>query len=170
MDRLLCGDVGFGKTEVALRAVFKAAMDGKQSAVLVPTTILALQHYKTALERFDGFPITIEMLSRFRGAREQTAIKKRLKTGEIDIVIGTHRLLSKDIDFKSLGLVVVDEEQRFGVAHKEKLKDKLPNVDVLTLWRCQEFVICQRSRSRRRTVSRFKVTSLSITIASSPRQ
>ncbi|MEG2395670.1 MAG: transcription-repair coupling factor [Oscillospiraceae bacterium] len=133
MDRLLCGDVGFGKTEVALRAAFKCVADGKQCAILVPTTILALQHYRTIMNRFDGFPIEAEMLSRFRTPKEQEKILKGLKRGSIDIVVGTHRLVSKDIAFKDLGLLVVDEEQRFGVAQKEKLKEKFPTVDVLTL-------------------------------------
>lgn len=133
MDRLLCGDVGFGKTEVAIRAAFKCVMDGKQCAVLVPTTILAWQHYQTFLERMQGFPITIELLSRFRGAKEQEKIIRKLRRGEIDIVIGTHRLLQKDIQFKDLGLCVIDEEQRFGVAHKERFKQMRSSVDVLTL-------------------------------------
>ncbi|MCR4593510.1 MAG: transcription-repair coupling factor [Clostridiales bacterium] len=133
MDRLLCGDVGFGKTEVALRAVFKCIADGKQCAVLVPTTILALQHYQTMLRRFDGFPVTIEMLSRFRTAKEQAKIIRGLNSGFVDVVVGTHRMISKDIKFKDLGLLIVDEEQRFGVAQKEKLKEKFPGVDVLTL-------------------------------------
>lgn len=133
MDRLLCGDVGFGKTEVALRAVFKCIADGKQCAILVPTTILALQHYQTLLKRFDGFPVEAEMLSRFRTASQQSKIIKGVNSGFIDIIVGTHRLISKDIKFKDLGLLIVDEEQRFGVAQKEKLKEKFPNVDVLTL-------------------------------------
>ena len=133
MDRLLCGDVGFGKTEVALRAVFKCIADGKQCAILVPTTILALQHYQTIMRRFEGFPIEAEMISRFRTPTEQKKIIKRVNAGFIDIVVGTHRLISKDITFKDLGLLIVDEEQRFGVAQKEKLKEKFPNVDVLTL-------------------------------------
>lgn len=133
MDRLLCGDVGFGKTEVALRAVFKCIADGKQCAILVPTTILALQHYQTLLKRFDGFPVEAEMLSRFRTASQQAKIIKGVNSGFIDIIVGTHRLISKDIKFKDLGLLIVDEEQRFGVAQKEKLKEKFPNVDVLTL-------------------------------------
>ncbi len=133
MDRLLCGDVGFGKTEVALRAVFKCVTQGKQCAVLVPTTILAFQHYNTMLKRFEGFPIRIDMLSRFRTAKQQQQTLKALKRGEIDIIIGTHRLLSKDVEFRDVGLVIVDEEQRFGVAQKERLKEALPNVDVLTL-------------------------------------
>lgn len=133
MDRLLCGDVGFGKTEVALRAVFKCIADGKQCAILVPTTILALQHYQTILKRFDGFPIEAEMLSRFRTPTQQAKIIKGVNTGFIDIIVGTHRLISKDIKFKDLGLLIVDEEQRFGVAQKEKIKEKFPGVDVLTL-------------------------------------
>lgn len=133
MDRLLCGDVGFGKTEVALRAVFKCIADGKQCAILVPTTILALQHYQTIMNRFGGFPIESEMLSRFRTPKQQEKILKKLKHGSIDIIVGTHRLVSKDVEFKDLGLVIVDEEQRFGVAQKEKLKEMFPTVDVLTL-------------------------------------
>ncbi len=133
MDRLLCGDVGFGKTEVALRAVFKCIADGKQCAILVPTTILAFQHYQTIMKRFDGFPVEIEMLSRFRTQSEREKIKKGLKRGSIDIVVGTHSIIAKSVEFKDLGLLVVDEEQRFGVAQKEKLKEKFPTVDVLTL-------------------------------------
>ncbi len=133
MDRLLCGDVGFGKTEVALRGVFKCIADGKQCAILVPTTILALQHYQTIQKRFEGFPVESAMLSRFCTAKEQAEIVKNLKRGSIDIVVGTHKLLSKKLEFKDLGLVIVDEEQRFGVAQKEKLKERFPNVDVLTL-------------------------------------
>lgn len=133
MDRLLCGDVGFGKTEVALRAAFKCIADGKQCAILVPTTILALQHYNTISRRFEGFPIEAEMLSRFRSAKEQTRIIKALKRGSIDIIVGTHRLISKDIEFKDLGLIIVDEEQRFGVGQKERLKELYPTVDCLTL-------------------------------------
>ncbi|MGG1596845.1 transcription-repair coupling factor [Paenibacillus naphthalenovorans] len=133
MDRLLCGDVGYGKTEVAIRAAFKAAIDGKQVAVLVPTTILAQQHYETFRERFSGYPFNIHVLSRFRSKKEQTETMKGIKNGTVDIVIGTHRLLSKDIQFKDLGLLIVDEEQRFGVSHKEKLKRLKTNVDVLTL-------------------------------------
>ena len=121
MDRLLCGDVGFGKTEVALRAAFKAAADGKQVAVLVPTTILAQQHYNTFVDRFKGFPMRVAVMSRFQSEAEQRLAAAGLKDGSIDVVIGTHRLLSQDIQFKSLGLVVVDEEQRFGVAQKERL-------------------------------------------------
>jgi transcription-repair coupling factor (superfamily II helicase) len=133
MDRLLCGDVGYGKTEVALRAAFKAVMDGKQVAILVPTTVLAQQHYETFLQRLSVFPVKVEMLSRFRTPREQTSILHGLVTGEIDIVIGTHRLISSDVQFKDLGLVVIDEEQRFGVTHKEHLKKLRTEVDVLTL-------------------------------------
>ena len=133
MDRLLCGDVGYGKTEVAQRAVFKAVDNAKQAAVLVPTTVLALQHYTNFTQRFSAFPITIEMLSRFKTKTQQKNILKRLQEGKIDILIGTHRLLSEDVSFKDLGLLVVDEEQRFGVAHKEKIKKYKENVDVLTL-------------------------------------
>src|SRR5699024_6095347 len=133
MDRLLCGDVGYGKTEVALRAIFKAVMDGKQVAFLVPTTILAQQHYNTIVERFSNFPINIGMLSRFRTAEEQKNTIDGLRKGTIDIVVGTHRLLSKGIIFNDLGLLIVDEEQRFGVKHKETLKQLKENVDVLTL-------------------------------------
>lgn len=133
MDRLLCGDVGYGKTEVAMRAAFKAVMSGKQVAYLVPTTILASQHYNNFIQRMRDFPVTVEMLSRFRTPTMQKKIVKQLKDGLIDIVIGTHRILQKDISFKDLGLVIVDEEQRFGVTHKEKLKMLKNNVDVLTL-------------------------------------
>ncbi|MFW6306434.1 MAG: transcription-repair coupling factor [Bacillota bacterium] len=133
MDRLLCGDVGYGKTEVAIRAAFKSVMEGKQAAILVPTTILAQQHFNTFSERMSNYPINIDVISRFRSAREQKEIIKRLATGEIDIVIGTHRLLSRDIIFDDLGLLIVDEEQRFGVSHKEKLKNFKRNVDVLTM-------------------------------------
>jgi transcription-repair coupling factor (superfamily II helicase) len=133
MDRLLCGDVGYGKTEVALRAAFKAVMDGRQVAVLVPTTVLAQQHYDTFRQRLSAFPVTVEMLSRFRTPREQSQILYALSQGAIDIVIGTHRLISADVQFKDLGLVVIDEEQRFGVTHKEHLKKLRTEVDVLTL-------------------------------------
>ena len=133
MDRLLCGDVGYGKTEVALRAAFKAVMDGKQVAILVPTTVLAQQHYETFLQRLAAFPLKVEMLSRFRTPREQSSIVHGLTRGEIDIVVGTHRLISGDVQFKDLGLVVIDEEQRFGVTHKEHLKKLRTEVDVLTL-------------------------------------
>ncbi len=133
MDRLLCGDVGFGKTEVALRAAFKCVADGKQCALLVPTTILALQHYQTILKRFEGFPINVEMISRFRTPAEQTKILKNLRLGKIDLLVGTHRLISKDVKFRDLGLLIVDEEQRFGVAQKERLKELFTTVDCLTL-------------------------------------
>ena len=133
MDRLLCGDVGYGKTEVAMRAAFKAVMEGKQAAVLTPTTVLAYQHYDTFRSRFAPFPVKVELLSRFRSAKEQKEVAKRVESGEVDVVIGTHRLLSKDVRFKELGIVVVDEEQRFGVAHKERLKHLKKRVDVLTL-------------------------------------
>ncbi len=133
MDRLLCGDVGYGKTEVTLRAAFKAVMDGKQVAVLVPTTVLAQQHYDTFSARLAGFPVTVEMLSRFRTAAQQDRIVRDLRQGKVDIIIGTHRLLSQDVTFKDLGLVVIDEEQRFGVTHKEHLKQLRTSVDVLTL-------------------------------------
>lgn len=133
MDRLLCGDVGFGKTEVALRAAFKCLSEGKQCAMLVPTTILALQHYQTISKRFEGFPIEIEMLSRFKSAGEIKKISAGLRRGNVDMAVGTHKLISKDIQFKDLGLLIIDEEQRFGVAQKERLKEKFPNVDVLTL-------------------------------------
>jgi transcription-repair coupling factor (superfamily II helicase) len=133
MDRLICGDVGYGKTEVALRAAFKAVMDGKQVAVLVPTTVLALQHFQTFAERFGTFPITVEMLSRFRSRGEQAEVLRGLRGGEVDIVVGTHRLLQRDVHFRDLGLLVVDEEHRFGVAAKERLKQVRRQVDVLTL-------------------------------------
>jgi transcription-repair coupling factor (superfamily II helicase) len=133
MDRLICGDVGFGKTEVAIRAAFKAVTDGKQVAILVPTTILALQHWRTFTERLVDFPVTVDYLNRFRSAKEKKGILEKLKTGEIDIVIGTHALLGKEVGFKDLGLLVVDEEQKFGVASKEKLRAMKVNVDTLTL-------------------------------------
>jgi len=133
MDRLLCGDVGFGKTEVALRAAFKAVANNKQVAILVPTTILAMQHYQTVMSRMRAFPVKIEMLSRFCSPTKQQSILRALARGDIDIVVGTHRILSDDIKFRDLGLLIVDEEQRFGVAHKEKLKQMSRNVDVLTL-------------------------------------
>ncbi len=133
MDRLLCGDVGYGKTEVALRAAFKAVMDGKQVCILVPTTVLAEQHYLVLKERVKNFPVTVEVLSRFRSKKIQTGIVQSIKQGTADIVIGTHRLLSGDIQFKNLGLVIIDEEQRFGVRHKERLKHMRALVDVLTL-------------------------------------
>jgi transcription-repair coupling factor (superfamily II helicase) len=133
MDRLICGDVGYGKTEVALRAAFKAVMDGKQVALLVPTTVLAQQHYHTFLQRLSAFPVEVEMLSRFRTPQQQKDILERLEQGGVDILIGTHRLLSSDVQFKDLGLLIIDEEQRFGVTHKEKLKRLRTEVDVLTL-------------------------------------
>src|SRR5437899_7852229 len=133
MDRLICGDVGFGKTEVGIRAAFKAVMDGRQVAVLVPTTVLAQQHFNTFRERMADYPVRIELLSRFRTRREQQRVIKDLAAGSVDIVIGTHRLIQNDISFKDLGLVVIDEEQRFGVLHKEKFKMLRKLVDVLTL-------------------------------------
>lgn len=133
MDRLLCGDVGYGKTEVAIRAAFKAVMDGKQVAFLVPTTILAEQHYNNFVQRFSDFPVKVDMVSRFRTATQQKSTLKAVKEGNVDILIGTHRLLSKDLQFKDLGLLIIDEEQRFGVTHKEKLKEFRKNIDVLTL-------------------------------------
>lgn len=133
MDRLLCGDVGFGKTEVALRAAFKCIADGKQCAILVPTTILALQHYRTIMRRFEGFPVRVDMLSRFRNTKQQSQIIKDVENGRIDVLVGTHRIISKDVKFRDLGLVIIDEEQRFGVAQKEKFKTLFPSVDVLTL-------------------------------------
>jgi transcription-repair coupling factor (superfamily II helicase) len=133
MDRLICGDVGYGKTEVALRAAFKSVMDGKQVAMLVPTTVLAQQHYYTFRERLSSFPVEVEMLSRFRTHQQQQEILKRLKEGSLDIVIGTHRLIQRDVAFKDLGLLVIDEEQRFGVTHKETLKKMRTEVDVLTM-------------------------------------
>ena len=133
MDRLICGDVGFGKTEVAIRAAFKAATDGRQVAMLVPTTVLAQQHYENFRRRMGNFPVTVELLSRYRTAAEQARVTEGVLDGSVDVVIGTHRLISKDVHFKNLGLLVVDEEQRFGVRHKERIKERFPNVDVLTL-------------------------------------
>ncbi|MBQ2203395.1 MAG: transcription-repair coupling factor, partial [Oscillospiraceae bacterium] len=133
MDRLLCGDVGFGKTEVALRAAMKAIMDSKQVAILVPTTVLAQQHYVTASKRFEGFPVNIDVLSRFRTSAQQRKTLQDLRAGSVDLIVGTHKLLQKDIVFKDLGLLIVDEEQRFGVTHKERLKELSRGVDVLTL-------------------------------------
>ena len=133
MDRLLCGDVGFGKTEVALRAVMKCVLAGKQAAILVPTTVLARQHYLTALQRFQGHPVTIELLTRYKTGSEQSKLLQKLEAGSVDIVIGTHKLFNKKIKFKDLGLLVIDEEQRFGVSHKETLKEMSKTVDVLTL-------------------------------------
>ena len=133
MDRLLCGDVGFGKTEVALRAAFKCICDSKQCALLCPTTILAWQHYQTIIRRFENYPVRVELLSRFRKPAEIKSVIERLKRGEVDMVVGTHRLVQKDVEFRDLGLVIIDEEQRFGVAHKERFKEIYKNVDVLTL-------------------------------------
>ncbi len=133
MDRLLCGDVGFGKTEVALRAAFKCVSDSKQCALLCPTTILAWQHYQTVTKRFEGYPIRVELLSRFRTAKQQKEILEKLKRGELDMVVGTHRLVQKDVQFRDLGLAIIDEEQRFGVQQKERFKELVKNVDVLTL-------------------------------------
>jgi transcription-repair coupling factor (superfamily II helicase) len=133
MDRLLCGDVGYGKTEVAMRAAFKAVQDGKQVAILTPTTVLAFQHFETFKKRFSQFPINIEMISRFRSPKEQKVIVEKIETGKVDILIGTHRILSKDIKFQDLGLLVVDEEQRFGVRHKERLKQLRKEIDVLAM-------------------------------------
>src|SRR5207249_292913 len=133
MDRLICGDVGYGKTEIAVRAAFKAVMDGKQVAVLVPTTLLAEQHYVTFTERYTPFPVRVAMLSRFLSAAEQRRVVEDLAAGRVDVVIGTHRLLSRDVRFRDLGLLVVDEEQRFGVAHKERIKQLRAHVDVLTM-------------------------------------
>lgn len=133
MERLLCGDVGFGKTEVALRAAMKCVLAGKQCAILVPTTVLAWQHYQTALRRFEHFPVNVELLSRYRTPKQQTEILKKLKSGRIDLLIGTHKIIQKSVVFKDLGLAIIDEEQRFGVAHKEKFKETFTGVDVLTL-------------------------------------
>jgi transcription-repair coupling factor (superfamily II helicase) len=133
MDRLLCGDVGYGKTEVAMRAAFKSVMDGKQVAVLAPTTVLAFQHYRTFLRRFASFPVTVELLTRYYSAKEQKEILRKIETGEIDVIVGTHRMLSKDVAWKDLGLLVIDEEQRFGVAQKERMKNLKKSVDVLAM-------------------------------------
>jgi transcription-repair coupling factor (superfamily II helicase) len=133
MDRLVCGDVGFGKTEVAVRSAFKACLDGKQAAILVPTTILAFQHYKTFSERLKDFPVTVDYINRFKSAKEKKETLKKLEEGKVDIIIGTHALISKDVKFKDLGLLVIDEEQKFGVGHKEKIKTLKTNVDCLTL-------------------------------------
>jgi len=133
MERLLCGDVGFGKTEVALRAAFKAICDGKQVAFLVPTTVLAMQHYKNFVERFKDFPVNIDYLCRFKTPKQREAVKEKVKLGKIDLLVGTHSILQKGIDFKNLGLLIIDEEQRFGVMHKEKLKTKWPEIDILSL-------------------------------------
>ena len=133
MDRLICGDVGFGKTEIAIRAAFKAIDNGKQVAVLVPTTVLAFQHFKTFSNRLNNFPVTIDYLNRFRSNKEKNIIKSELKNGKIDLIIGTHQLVNKSIDFKNLGLLIVDEEQKFGVNVKEKIRSLKENIDVLTL-------------------------------------
>ena len=133
MDRLLCGDVGYGKTEVALRAAMKCILDGKQAAILVPTTVLAQQHYATAAARFRAFPVTVEVLSRFRTAKQVKDVLRRVQEGRVDLLIGTHKLLNKDVQFKDLGLLIIDEEQRFGVTHKEKLRERTRQVDTLTL-------------------------------------
>src|SRR5204863_816818 len=133
MDRLVCGDVGFGKTEVAVRAAFKTCVDGKQAAILVPTTILAFQHYQTVGERLKDFTVTVDYVNRFKSSKEKKETLKKLEEGKIDIIIGTHALLGKDIKFKDLGLLVVDEEQKFGVGHKEKIKTLRTTVDCLTL-------------------------------------
>ena len=133
MDRLVCGDVGFGKTEIAIRAAFKTCVDGKQAAILVPTTILAFQHYQTFGERLKDFPVTIDYVNRFKSSKEKKETLKKLEEGKIDIIIGTHALLGKDVKFKDLGLLVVDEEQKFGVGHKEKIKTLRTTVDCLTL-------------------------------------
>ena len=133
MDRLVCGDVGFGKTEVAVRAAFKAVDNGKQVAILVPTTILAFQHFKTFSERLSEMPVNVDYLNRFRTAKQRTSVLDRLKNGTLDIVIGTHQLVNKAVQFKDLGLLIIDEEQKFGVAVKDKLKTIKQNVDTLTL-------------------------------------
>src|SRR5678816_2987073 len=133
MDRLVCGDVGYGKTEVALRAIFRAVQGGKQACVLAPTTVLVEQHFRTMAERFAAFPINLGKLSRFQSRAEQIEAVKKLAEGKLDVVVGTHRLLSPDVRWKDLGLLVIDEEQRFGVAHKERIKKSRTQVDVLTL-------------------------------------
>ncbi|MGZ5192037.1 MAG: DEAD/DEAH box helicase, partial [Flavisolibacter sp.] len=133
MDRLVCGDVGFGKTEIAIRAAFKSCIDGKQAAVLVPTTILAYQHYKTFSDRLKDFPVTVDYVNRFKSAKEKKETYKKVEEGKVDIIIGTHALLGKDVKFKDLGLLIIDEEQKFGVGHKEKIKTLRTNVDALTL-------------------------------------
>src|SRR5439155_12862220 len=133
MDRLICGDVGYGKTEVAIRAAFKAVDNGKQVAILVPTTVLAEQHYRTLSQRYAEYPFAVEVVNRFRTAGEQKEILKRVAEGEVDVIVGTHRILSGDVKFKDLGLVIIDEEQRFGVEHKEKLKRLRAMVHILTM-------------------------------------
>ena len=178
MDRLLCGDVGYGKTEVALRAVMKCILDGKQAAILVPTTVLAQQHYATAVSRFRDFPVKIEVLSRFTPAREQKRILGALRAGGVDLLIGTHKLLQKSVEFHDLGLLVIDEEQRFGVTHKERLKEMSRQVDVLTLSATPHPPDAEHGpqrpaghvhpwRSRRRTASRCRPTCWSTTGPSS---
>ena len=134
MDRLLCGDVGYGKTEVAFRAIMKCVLDGKQAAILVPTTVLARQHYLTAKQRFAKYPVEIDVVSRFRTQTQMKDTLRRMEQGGIDLLIGTHRLFQKDVKFKDLGLLVIDEEQRFGVQHKEKLKELSKQVDVCLLY------------------------------------
>ena len=133
MDRLICGDVGFGKTEIAIRAAFKAIDNGKQVAILVPTTVLAFQHFKTFTERLEDFPVSIDYLNRFRSNKEKNLIINEIKSGKIDLIIGTHQLVNKNVEFKNLGLLIVDEEQRFGVSVKEKIRSLKENIDVLTL-------------------------------------
>ena len=133
MDRLICGDVGFGKTEIAIRAAFKAVANGKQVAILVPTTVLAFQHFKTFSKRLEGFPVTVDYINRFRTSSQQREILKKLKEGKIDILIGTHKLVSKSVEFADLGLLIIDEEQKFGVGVKDKIKTLKINVDTLTL-------------------------------------
>ena len=133
MDRLICGDVGFGKTEVAIRAAFKAIDNGKQVAILVPTTILAFQHYKTLLKRFDGFPISFDYLNRFRTKTEKNKILDEISTGKLDLIVGTHQLVNDSVQYHNLGLLIVDEEQKFGVNVKEKIRSIKENIDVLTL-------------------------------------
>ena len=133
MDRLICGDVGFGKTEIAIRAAFKAVADNKQVAVLVPTTVLVFQHYKTFSERLKNFPCNIDYLNRFKSTKKAKETIQKLKEGKVDIVIGTHRLISKDVQFQDLGLLIIDEEQKFGVGVKDQLKNLKINVDTLTL-------------------------------------
>ena len=133
MDRLICGDVGFGKTEIAIRAAFKAIDNGKQVAILVPTTVLAFQHFKTFTKRLKEFPVSVDYLNRFRTSKEKTIIKSEVQSGKIDLIIGTHQLVNKSIEFKNLGLLIVDEEQKFGVSVKEKIRSIKENIDVLTL-------------------------------------
>src|SRR6202011_1910288 len=158
MDRLVCGDVGFGKTEGALRAAFAAALNGKQSAIVVPTTLLARQHHKNFTARFAGLPVKIGQLSRMVGAAEQRDVKKGLAEGSVDIVVGTHAVLGKTVAFKDLGLVVIDEEQHFGVGHKERLKDLRAEVHVLTLSATPIPRTLQLARSGARDVSIIATT------------